>query len=174
MEVFQLFVGYAQLHAPQWIGLNQIDELPPNGALREAALQPANHGGRNNTMEQAAHRAREANIDLGEAQLGIAVGAQFDEVNVIDAHDSAAADVDDLLVGEVLLCGEPGLIGLIKLERAFAHVEADLTDRNGSDLVVTGYERRKMAASQQKMGNTSGLVRALDEEIADTPNVIPL
>jgi hypothetical protein len=69
---------------------------------------------------------------------------------------------------------EPGFIGLVKLEGAFADIEANFAHGNGGDLVVAGYKRRKVAARQQKMGDAIGLVRGLNEEFADTPNVITL
>ena len=60
------------------------------------------------------------------------------QIDVVHTHDFAAADIDDLLVEQILLYGEPRFIGLIKMESAFANIQANLTNRNGGDLVVTG------------------------------------
>ena len=38
VQVFQLFVSDAQLHAPQGIRLDQVNELPADSALGKAAL----------------------------------------------------------------------------------------------------------------------------------------
>ncbi len=38
----------------------------------------------------------------------------FDEVDVIDADDFAAAGVDDLLIEQIFLYGEPGFVGFVE------------------------------------------------------------
>ncbi len=42
MEVFEFFVGDAEFDATKRIGLDEIDELPTNGALWKVGVETAN------------------------------------------------------------------------------------------------------------------------------------
>ena len=70
--------------------------------------------GRDDALEEAADGAGEADVHLGDAEFGVAVGALFGEVNVVDADYFSAVGVDDLLVEEIFAYGEPGFIGLVE------------------------------------------------------------
>ena len=39
VEIFEFFVGDAEFYAAQWIGLDEIDEFPADGALRKVGLE---------------------------------------------------------------------------------------------------------------------------------------
>ena len=174
VQIFEFFVGDAQLHAAERIGLDEIHKFPADGTLREVDLQAANHAGRDEALKQAANGAGKADVDLREAQLGVAVGAQLDEVDIVDAHDFAAAGVDNLLIEQVFLDREPGFVGFVKFEGALADVEADVADGDGGYLVVARYERGEVAACKKEMGDAIGLVGGLDEKFANAADVIAL
>ena len=125
------------------------------------SLNAANGHGRNDALQQAAHGAGQADIDLGDAQFGVAVGAVVGEVDVIYAHDFAAVGVDDLLVEQVLAHGQPGFIGLVELERGFVGGEVHArrarrwrSDRSGRR--AGGIARGSGAGRETRFGCSSG------------------
>ena len=140
----------------------------------QVSLQPANHVGGNEALQQPADRARQANIHLREAQLGIAIGAQLDQIDIVDAYDFSATGVDDLLVEQIFLDREQRFVGFVKIQRALADIETNVANSHRGDLVVTGHQRREMAAGQQEMGDAIGLVGGLDEKFANAADVIAL
>ena len=54
-------------------------------------------------MEKAANGAGEADVYLGDAEFGVAIGALVGQVNVIYANDFAAVGVNDLLASQASL-----------------------------------------------------------------------
>lgn len=102
------------------------------------------------------------------------IGAKFGKIDVVDANDFAAGGIDDLLVEKILLHGKPGFIGLIGSEGAFGGVEIDASGRGFGDLIIARDERLKTPAGNQEMGHAIRLFGGLDEEFADTADVIRL
>jgi len=111
---------------------------------------------------------------LSDAEFDVIVGAEFGEVDIVDADDFAAGSVDDLLVEEVFLNGEPSFVGLIGVEGTLVDGEIDAAGGDPSDLVVTGHERLEASARDEEVGNAIGLVRGFDEELADPADEIVL
>ena len=68
------------------------------------------------TLQQAANGPFHSHIHLGNAHFDVAVGALLGEVNVVYADDFAAVGIDDLLIEQIFVDGEPCFIGLIELE----------------------------------------------------------
>ena len=105
-------------------GFDQVHEFPADFARRQLCLDSANGHRRDDALQQAAHGAGKADVHLGDAQFGVAVGALIGEVDVVHAHYFAAVGVDDLLVEQVFADGEPRFIGLVEFERGFVGGEA--------------------------------------------------
>ena len=97
------FVGDLQLDAARRIGLEQIDELPRDDARRNPLEQRAQRERRHDALRQAADGAARADVDRDDVQQQVAVDRRRLELDVVDAHDLAAVDVDDLLVEQVAL-----------------------------------------------------------------------
>ena len=106
------------------VGLDQVDEFPGNDARRQLGGKAANQSGRGHAVEQAPRGAGQPDIDLGDAQLDGAVDALLGQIDVIHAHDFAAAGIDDLLVEQILAHGQPGFVRLIVLEIFLFDVQA--------------------------------------------------
>ena len=77
------------------------------------------------TLEEPTDSAGEANVDLGDAKLDIAVGAGLGEVNIVDADDLAASRVDDLLIEKIFSDGKERFVGLVGVESALGDIEVD-------------------------------------------------
>jgi len=138
VEIFKFFVGDAKLYPAKRIRLDEVDELPADGALGELALELANESGGGEALEKATDGAVNADVDLSDAELEVGVSAQFGEIDVVDADDFAAGGVDDLLIEKIFLDGKPGFIGLIGGEGTFVDVEIDAAWNDVGDLVVAG------------------------------------
>jgi hypothetical protein len=171
VKIFELFVGDAKFYPAQRVGFDEIDEFPADGALREFALEFANEGRGSEALEQTANGAGDADIDLGNAEFDVLVGGEFGEVNVVDADDFAASGVDDLLVEEIFLYGEPGFVGLVGVEGALGDVEIEAAGKDFGDLVVAGDERLEASARDEEVRDAVGLVGRLDEEFTDTADI---
>ncbi len=120
VQVLQLFMGDAQLQPAHGVRLNQIYELPANPALGQFALQLANHPRRHHSLEQPSDSSGKSHIHLRQAQLHVSVGSNRGEIDVIYAHDLAAPGINDLLIQQIFLNCQPGLIRLVELEGPFA------------------------------------------------------
>ena len=99
----QPFVGDLQLDAPRRVGLEQIDELPRDDARRNLLEQRAQRERRHDALAEAADRAAGADVHRDDVQHHVAVERRRVELDVVDADDLPAVDVDDLLVEEVAL-----------------------------------------------------------------------
>ncbi len=174
MQVLKLFVSDTELDATKRVGLDEIHEFPADGALREPGLESTNHAGRSQALKKAADGAGKADVDLSDAKFDMIVGAEFGEVDVIDAHDFAACSIDDLLIEEILLDGEPAFVRQVGVEGALVDGEIDAARGNLGDLIVTGNEGLKASARDKEMRDAIGLVGRFDKEFADAANEIGL
>jgi hypothetical protein len=167
-------VGNAELNAAKRIGLDEVDEFPANRALGKLALELTDKSGGSNALQEAADRAREANIDLSDAKFDIAVGALFGKINVVDADDLAAGSINDLLIEEIFLDSKPGFVGLISAEGALIDAEIDSAGGNLGNLVVAGDEGLEASTGNEEVGDAIGLLGGFDEELADAADVVGL
>ena len=103
MHPGEAFVGDLQLDAAGRVGLEQVDELPRDDARRNALEQRPQRERGHDAFGQAADRATRADIDRHHVQQHVAVDRRRFELDVVDADDLAAVDVDDLLIEEVAL-----------------------------------------------------------------------
>jgi len=165
-------VSDAELHAAERIGFDEIDEFPADGALREASLESADERGGSDALKEAANGAGKADVNLGEAEFEVIVGAEFGEIDVVDANDFAALGVNDLLIEEIFLDGEPGFVGVVGVQGAFVDVEIDAAGGDFGDLIVAGDERLEAAAGDEEVGDAVGLIGGLDEKFADAANEV--
>lgn len=128
--------GKAEFYAAERIGFDEIHKFPENFARRKLELDLADGHWRDYSLEQAADGAGEADVHLGDAEFGVAVGALVGEVNVVYANYFSAVGVNDLLVEEIFAYGEPGFIRLVKREGGFVGGEGDAAGRDRGDLIV--------------------------------------
>ena len=99
----QPFVGDLQLDAARRIGLEQIDELPRDHARRNPLEQRAQRERRDDALREPPDGAAGADVHGDDVQQQVAVDRRRVELDVVDAHDLAAVDVDDLLIEEIAL-----------------------------------------------------------------------
>ena len=165
-------MGDAEFHTAEGVGFDEIDEFPADIALGELVLEFANERGGGDALKKAADGARKADIDLRDAEFEIAVGAGFGEIDVVDANDFAASGVNDLLIEEVLLDGEPGFVGLVSIEGALGDIEINASGDGAANLVVAGDEGLVAAAGDEEVGDAIGLLGGMDEKFADAANVV--
>src|ERR1700678_2609560 len=172
MQSGKFLAGKTQFYAPQWVGLDQVDEFPQNFARGQLLLDAANRHGRNDALQEPAYGAGEAHIHLRDPQLDVAVGALIGKIDIVYADDFASAGVDDLLVEEVLADREPCLIWMVQLESSLIRGQRDSARYSGRNLVVSGDERPILAAADQHSRDAVRLVRRFDEDFLDAPDVI--
>jgi hypothetical protein len=100
-----------EAYATRWI--NQIDELPrDNGGSETGGDGLDGTGGE--ALDEAAHSSAETDFDFGDAEVEVVVGSLFPtEMDVVDANDLAAVDVDDLLVEQITFEKDDG--GVIRM-----------------------------------------------------------
>ena len=103
VELREALVRDLQLHAPRWIGFEQIDVLPRDHARRHAIEKRPQGEARDDAFRQPPDGAARANVDGDDVERDVAVDRRRIDLHVVDAHDLAAVDVDDLLVEEVAL-----------------------------------------------------------------------
>ena len=101
MELCQLVVGNFELHATRRIGFNQVDEIPGNFARGHPQQQRAQSRSRNHALQQPPNRAARANVHSSNLQLRTAKGGVLMKIDVIDAHNFAAINVNHLLIEQV-------------------------------------------------------------------------
>lgn len=172
MQGFEFLAGEAQLHAAEGIRFDEINEFPENLARRKFQLDLADGHRWDDSLQQAADGAGEADVYLRDAEFGVAVGALVGEIDVIYANDLAAVGVYDLLVQEVFAYCKPGFVGMVERQGGFVGCEADAAGGDRGDLVVTGDERAILAAAQQKVRDAVGLVGGLDEHFFYAADVV--
>src|SRR5271154_3022785 len=105
MEGFEFLTGEAQFYAAEGIGFHQVHKFPENFAGRELELDVADGHWRNDSLQEAADGAGKANVDLNDAELGVAVGALVREIDVVYADYFSAVRVYYLLIEEVFAYG---------------------------------------------------------------------
>src|SRR6516162_420778 len=174
VEILELFMRDTKFHATKRIRLDKVDELPTNGALRKFALEPADEHRGGNPLQKASDGTGQADVDLSDAKLHIAVGALFGEIDVVDTDHFAAGGVDDLLVEKIFLDREPGFVGLIGAKSPLTDAEVDAARGNFGDLVVAGHEGLEASTGDEKVGDAIGLLGGFNEEFADAADVVRL
>ena len=174
VEVFEFFVGDAEFYAAQWIGLDEIDELPADGALWKVGVEAAKSGGRYDALEKRRTAPGRPMSTWVRRSSALPLMRDLDQVDVIDADHFAAAGVDDLLIEEIFLDGEERFVGFVELQGALADVEAHFAVGHGGDLIVAGHQRGEMAAGEEIVGDAIGLIGRLDEKFADAPDEVAL
>ena len=103
MQLGEAFVRDFQLDAARRVDLDEIHEFPRDHLLRDFAQQGAESGAGNQAFEKAADGAARADVHGGELDGKLVVAEVLVKVNVVDADDFAAVDINDLLVEEITL-----------------------------------------------------------------------
>src|SRR5206468_5179933 len=99
----QAFVDDLQLHATRRIRFKQVDVLPRDHARRDFFKQRAHREGRDDAVRQAPDGAPRTDVDGDDAERDVVVYKYGVEFDVVDAHDLAPVDVDDLSIEQVPL-----------------------------------------------------------------------
>ena len=113
-----------------WLDRRSLTRRSGSGSIRLTNSQRMVRGGsllwmrrmrhrRDDALQQAANRGRQADVHLGDAQFGVAVRALLGEIDVVDADDLAAVGVDDLLVEQILAHGKPCFVRVVELKGRF-------------------------------------------------------
>jgi hypothetical protein len=123
-------------------------------------------------MEQAASRASQTDVHMGDAQFDGTVGTLLGEVNVVNADDFSAAGVDDLLVEQVLADSKPALIRGVVLELLFFDVQFEDAGGNECEMIVTRDEWKEFPAPKQNPSDAIRLVGGFDEELGDVADEV--
>ena len=103
VQLRQTFVGDLQLDAAGRVGFEQIDVLPRDHPRRNPLEQRPQRERRHDALRQAADGAAGADVHRDDADQEVAVDRRRFELDVVDADDLAAVDVDDLLIEQVAL-----------------------------------------------------------------------
>ncbi len=162
-----------QLDAPERVRLDQVDEFPSDRPLGQLFLDPANRHGRHDALEHAPNSPRQAHIHLGDAKLGVAVGALVRQFHVVHANHLAAVRIDDLLVEQVLLYRQPLFIRRIELEGRFIGREPHNPRGHGLNLVVASHDGTVFAARKQQARHAIGLLGWDDKHLLHPANQVP-
>ncbi len=93
----------AQLDAAGRIDLDDVDELPWNAVCLELARERLQRGAGQHSPEDLANGSAQADLDLDHAQQVSRALAHPLQIDIVDADDLAAVNVDDLAVDQVLL-----------------------------------------------------------------------
>jgi hypothetical protein len=150
--------------------LNRVDVFPVDVALVKWAVEPAREAARRTFNAKAAQQSGRANIDCHQAQRAL----DHVQAEVVDAHDTAAVNVDDLLVHQILLqqdlvaalaelghveCrrSQPGAAGIERLDRR-PRQENLATD--GCD-DQAGYRRISLTDGHDEVGDGSDRIATL-------------
>jgi hypothetical protein len=107
MESGQAIVRNLEFDAARGVGFDEIDITPGDVAGRDSLEQHVQSGAGSESAKKAADGAPDADVDGLDTQDGVSVSG-FDhgvdlEVNVVDADDFTAVNVDDLLIEEIAL-----------------------------------------------------------------------
>ncbi len=93
------------------------------------------------------------------------------EGDVVDAHNLAAVDVDDLLIQQVARDTQHVLVVVVGDENFIA--EADTVKRNGSDLIVANGEPGRSGADQVPV-DAKGIHQGHDSAVPNAADSSPL
>src|ERR1019366_3181559 len=168
VHLLQLGVGNVEAQAAQRVGFDDVGELPGDGVGRNAALQAADPGGRQDTLEDAAQDAANPDIDVHDVERIAHAVEQDAHGDVVDAEHLPAGDVDDLLVEKVAGDAQQVLIVMVGDEDFLAELDA-FSERNGVHLIEPYGEPGVGAAHQEAVdaggvdeGDHGGVLDAAD------------
>src|SRR6266853_3639199 len=100
-------------------------------------------------MEEAARRASQTDIHMGNAQFDGTVGALLGEIDVVYADDFSTTGVDDLLVEQILANSKPALIRGVVLEFFLLDVQFEDAGGDECEMIVTRDEWKEFPAAEQ-------------------------
>jgi len=92
-----------QLDAARRVGFDEVDELPRDDARRNPVEQGARGERWHHALDESADGAAGADVDRGDTEDDVAVDRCGIELDVVDANDLAAVDVDNLLIEQIAL-----------------------------------------------------------------------
>ena len=98
------------------------------------------------------------------AQLNRAICALIGQIDIVHAHDFAAAGIDDLLIEQILAHGEPTFIRRVVIQSLFLDVELDHAGRDERDVIVARHQRQIFAAPEQNSSDAIRLVGRFEEQ----------
>ena len=85
------------------IDLDEVNELPRNHSRRNLGEKQLQCRCRNHAFQQPADRSARAHVDRAKLEHNVVMAKLLVDVNVIDPHNLAPVDVNDLLVEQVAL-----------------------------------------------------------------------
>ena len=103
MQLGQTIEGNLQLDAAGGINLDEVNKFPRDHPRRNLGEKQMQRGCRNHALQQAADRAPRAHVHRAKLEHHVVVAKLLVDVNVVDPHNLASVDVNDLLVEQVAL-----------------------------------------------------------------------
>src|SRR6201996_9301298 len=103
VQLGEAFLAYLEADAARGIAVDDVDAAPGDESRRDT-VHDAVDGARGQPLQQPASGAAESDFDVLDEQGGGVTGWTIlcpGKVDVVDAHDLAAIDIDDLLVEQV-------------------------------------------------------------------------
>ena len=160
MKFGELVARKPQLHAPERIGFDQVDKLPSNGSPAEVVAYAANPHRGHQALEQPPDSSLKANVHLREPQFRVAVGVLVGHVYIVYANHLTAVRIDDLLIQQVFSEGQPGLVGMVELQRGLIRGQVHPAGLDGPYLVVSAtsgrYLPRPISRRDTRFGCSAG------------------
>ena len=103
-----------QLDPARRIGLDKINEFPRDHPRRNFGQSSLQRRGGNHAFQQPADGAARAHIHRAKLENDVLVANLLVDVDVVDPHDFAAVNVDDLLVEQVALQQEHAFAAAVR------------------------------------------------------------
>jgi hypothetical protein len=166
VELGEALVFDLELDAAGGVDFDEVDEVPGDDAGGEADEERVEEGFGQEAVEDAAGGSAEADFDFGDAEVvaGVVAGGPA-EVDVVDADDFAAVDVDDLAVEEVLAEEDEVFVALEGSEGGIG-AELEGAGRGPAD-VVGGDDFRTAAGFDDETGDAAGFRAGFDGDVAE-------
>src|SRR5262249_34130888 len=138
VDVFELRVRDIQTQAALRIGLDDVAEFPADRIRRDRALESPDPNTREHALEETAKNGTYPDIHFQHPQDLVVIFAALFEGDVVDPHDLAPIDVDNLLIEQVAADAQHVLVVVVGSELFIG--QPDAVERDCGDLIVTDGE----------------------------------
>src|ERR1019366_215619 len=155
VQLAQPIEGNLQLDAAGGISLDEVNKFPGDHARRNFGEKQVQYCGRDYALQQPAHRSPRAHVHRANLEHNVVVPSLLVDVNVIDPHNLASVDVDDLLIEQVAL----------QQEHAFTARERTPLRRGG------GNPQAAIDQAEQLSGQQTVAITGLHHEARDLTGI---